>query len=100
MSTYTKIWLFAIALAAILYGGSTFAMDNDGFRCNNYLASIGDAEYLVLKNCGEPIATHRVGTGPNGTGDSEYLYYQSASNLTSELLFTDGHLMSVHDIYN
>ncbi len=100
MNTYTKVWLFAIGLAAILYGGSIFAMDNDGFRCGNSIISIGDAQYTVIQECGEPIATHRTGGGPQGGGDQEYYYYKAASNLTEEILFIDGHVYSIHDIYS
>jgi hypothetical protein len=100
MKTYIKVALFLIGLAAFLYGASALAMDNDGLRCGNALIAIGDAQYLVIQECGQPIYSHHTGGGPQGGGDQEFMYWKVASNLTSEVQFIDGHVYSIHDIYN
>lgn len=100
MKLYIKGWLFIVALVSIMYGCSTAMAMGGGFRCGNSLVAVGDAQYTVIQACGEPIYTHRTGGGPNGGGDQELYYWKVTSNLTEEVVFIDGHVYEIHDIYN
>lgn len=88
MSRLSKIVLFAIGLAAALYGGSAFA----GMRCQGQIIEIGDPIYVVQKYCGEPVYTHTVGRQIRG--DEGFAYYEKDGR-TIELHFIDGHLYSI-----
>lgn len=89
MSNYIKLYMLAIALLAISYGASTFAM-----RCQGQIISIGDPQYLVEQECGIPNASHTTNT--DGQGDQVFLYYK-IDNVLEELQFIDGHLYQIQD---
>ncbi len=90
MTRTAKIAMIILALGAALYGLNA----NAGIRCGNTLIEPGDPQYQAERACGEPEATHKVGSGANSSGDEGYSYH-NINNKVVQFHYIDGHLYSI-----
>lgn len=83
-----------MALVVLLLA-STFS--NAAVRCQGQLIGVGDAEYALVKACGEPESRHVINNGGGGGfGDEAYLYYK-IDGQTVEIHMIDGHIHQIGD---